>query len=46
MVFSRDAVRELLDQAREAVAALESLRPQDRDCRMLVTFLFFRERKQ
>jgi uncharacterized protein (UPF0332 family) len=45
-VFSRDAAQELVDQAREAVAVLEAIKPQHKDCRMLVTCLLFRVRPQ
>ena len=47
-VFTRDAAQELIDQAREAVAELERLRPQNKDCRTLATCLLFgaRERNQ
>jgi hypothetical protein len=45
-VFSRDAAQELVDQAREAVAELEQLKPQNKDCRTLAICLLFKERKQ
>ena len=45
-IFSRDIAQELVEQAREAVAELESLKPQNKDCRTLATSLVFRERRQ
>lgn len=43
-VFSRDAALELVDLAREAVAELENIKPQNEECRTLVTCLLFKER--
>jgi uncharacterized protein (UPF0332 family) len=47
-IFTRDAAQELVDLAREAVAELEGLKPQHKDCRTLATCLLFfaRERNQ
>jgi uncharacterized protein (UPF0332 family) len=45
-VFTRDAAQELVDQAREAVAELEGLKPQQKDCRTLATCLLFSTRNQ
>jgi len=45
-IFSRDAAQELVDQAREAVAVLEGIKPQHKDCRVLVTSVLFKARQQ
>ena len=45
-MFSRNVAQEIIDLAREAVRELEQLGPQDKDCRILVTCLLFRERRQ
>ena len=44
-VLSHDTAQELVEQAREAVAELESLKPQNKDCRTLATSLLFKERQ-
>lgn len=45
-IFSRDVAQELVDLAREAVAEVESIKPQNKDCRTLVTCLLFKVRQQ
>jgi uncharacterized protein (UPF0332 family) len=44
-VFSRDDVQRLLDMARQTVAEIEAIRPAQNDCRLLTTYLLFKNKR-